>query len=128
MGMYMCTRNITMVSVVVYKTVCSLAADRPKLYQLQKFKGRGGRTVKVIEQVAPVWEQLACSLHFDSAVIGAIDRDHRKCEVACMDMFGRWLEGSARQPVSWETLIAALRDSGERDLKKLATVLDAALR
>ena len=106
----------------------SLAADQPKLYQLQKFKGQGGRTVKVIEQVAPVWEQLACSLHFDSAVIGAIDRDHRKCEVACMDMFGRWLEGSARQPVSWETLMAALRDSGERALKKLATVLDAALR
>ena len=123
----MCTRNFIMVSVVVNETLCSLAADQPKLYQLQKFKGQGGRTVKVIEQVAPVWEQLACSLHFDSAVIGAIDRDHRKCEVACMDMFGRWLEGSARQPVSWETLIVALRDSGERALKKLATVLDAAL-
>ena len=83
--------------------------------------------VKAIEQVAPVWEQLACSLHFDSAAIEAIDRDNRKCKLACMDMFGRWLEGSARQPVSWETLMAALKDSGERDLEKLATVLDAAL-
>ena len=80
--------------------------------------------MKVIEQVAPVWEQLACSLHFDSA---AIDRDNRKCKLACMDMFGRRLEGSACQPVSWETLMAALRDSGERDLEKLATVLDVAL-
>ena len=83
--------------------------------------------MKVIEQVAPVWEQLACSLHFDSAAIGAIDRDNHKCKLACIDMFGRWLEGSARQPVSWETLMAALRDSGERDLEKLAIVLDAAL-
>ena len=41
--------------------------------------------------------------------------------------FGRWLEGKAHHPVSWETLMAALRDSGECDLEKLATVLDAAL-
>ena len=84
--------------------------------------------MKVIEQVAPVWEQLACSLHFQPAVIRTMDRkNHYQCDLACMDMFGRWLEGSARQPVSWETLMAALRDSGECDLEKLATVLDAAL-
>ena len=83
--------------------------------------------MKVIEQVAPLWEQLAYALHFNPAVVGAIDRDHRKCELACIDMFCRWLEGSACQPVRWVTLMAALNDSGERDLKKLATVLDAAL-
>ena len=85
--------------------------------------------MKVIEQVSPVWEWLAYALHFQPAVIRTIDRkNHYQCDLACMDMFGRWLEGSARQPVSWKTLIAGLRDSGERDLKKLATVLDAGLR
>ena len=84
--------------------------------------------VKVIEQVAPVWEQLACSLHFQPAVIKTIDRkNHYRCDLACMDMFGCWLEGRARQPVSWETLVAALRDSGERDLEKLARVINTAL-
>ena len=83
--------------------------------------------MKMIEQVAPVWEWLAYALHFNRAIVAVIGRDHCKCDLACMDMFGRWLEGSARQPVSWETLMAALRDSGERDLEKLATVLDAAL-
>ena len=83
----------------------------------------------VIKQVAPDWEQLAIALRFNEAEVRAIKyNSHYQCEPACRDMFGRWLEGKARQPVSWETLIAALSDSGERDLKKLATVLDAALR
>ena len=45
-----------------------VAADRSELYQLQTLKDWEGRAVKVIEQVAPVWEQLACALHFDPAV------------------------------------------------------------
>ena len=102
-----------------------VAADPPELYQLQKLKGWEGRAVKVIEQVAPVWERLAYALHFNSAVVAAIARDNfHKCEPACMDMFGRWLNGSARQPVNWETLIAALRDC---KLKKLEAELDLAL-
>ena len=84
--------------------------------------------MKVIEQVSPVWEWLAYALRFNPAVVETIKlNNHYQYDRACMDMFGRWLEGKACQPVSWETLMAALRDSGERDLKKLAAVLDAAL-
>ena len=84
--------------------------------------------MKVIEQVSPVWEWLANALHFSPAVVKTIKlNNHYQYDRACMDMFGHWLEGKARHPVSWETLMAALRDSGERDLEKLATVLDAAL-
>ena len=102
-----------------------VAADRPELYQLQTLKGWEGRAVKVIEQVAPVWERLAYALYFDPAVVAAITRDNPcKCELACMDMFGRWLNGSARQPINWETLIAALRDC---KLKKLEAEVDLAL-
>ena len=39
-------------------TVPSPAADRPKIYQLLRLKGKEGRTVKVIEWVAAEWEQL----------------------------------------------------------------------
>ena len=118
---------------VIYKTVkyffYSLVANEPKLYQLLKFKGQGKRAVKVIEQVTPFWEKLACSLHFRPAVIETINRNnHYQCNLACMDMFGHWLKGSGHhQPVKWETLIVAMRNSGERDLEKLARVLDAAL-
>lgn len=85
--------------------------------------------MKVIEQVTPVWEQLAYALHFKPALVKAIDRNNPcKCELACIDMFARWLDGMARQPVSWETLIVALRDSGEHDLEKLGTVLDMFFR
>ena len=81
--------------------------------------------MKVIEQVAPVWERLACALHFNPAVVATIARDnHHKCEQACMDMFGRWLNGSAHQPVNWETLMVALRDC---KLMKLEAELDRVL-
>ena len=103
----------------------SFVADRPKLYQLQKVEGWEERAVKVIEQVAPFWEKLAYALHFNPAVVAAIARDNPcKCEQACMDMFGRWLNGSARQPVSWETLMVALRDC---KLMRLEAELDIVL-
>ena len=103
----------------------SFVADRPELYQLQKVEGWEGRAVKVIEQVAPFWEKLAYALHFNPAVVEAVARDnHYKCEQACMDMFCRWLSGSARQPVNWETLLVALRDC---KLKRLEAELDIVL-
>ena len=109
-------------------TICiffTFVADRPELYQLQKVEGWEGRAVKVIEQVAPVWERLACALHFNPAVVATIARDNPcKCEQACMDMFGRWVNGSAHQPVNWETLMVALRDC---KLMKLEAELDRVL-
>ena len=105
-----------------------LAGDSPTLYQLQKFKGQQGRTVKVIEKVSPVWESLAIALHFNSAVIETLKRNnHDKCDLACIDMFGRWLEGRVCKPVTWETLMAALQHSEKRSLNKLARVLDSSL-
>ena len=81
--------------------------------------------MKVIEQVAPFWEQLAYALHFNPAVVATVAHDnHYKCEHACMDMFGRWLNGSARQPVSWETLMVALKDC---KLTRLEAELDRVL-
>ena len=111
--------------IIIVLPSCIFLADRPELYQLQKLESWEGRTVKVIEQVAPVWERLACALHFNPAVVATIARDnHYKCEQACMDMFGHWLNGSARQPVSWETLMLALRDC---KLKRLEAELDIVL-
>ena len=68
--------------------------------------------MKVIEQVAPEWEELAYTLHFCPAVVRAVRRDTQDCASACTEVLYRWVSGAegTLQPVSWVTLIECLRD------------------
>ena len=80
--------------------------------------------VKVIEQVASQWEELAYILQFSSAVVKTIERDNTKdCTAACTEVLHRWVGGAegTREPVSWATLIECLRDC---DLIMLARDLE----
>ena len=108
-------------------TFPSPAADRPKIYQLMRLKGKKGRTVKVIEGVAAEWEQLAYTLQFSPAVVRAVQRDtNQDCAAACEEVLYRWVCGAegTLQPVSWVTLIECLRDC---DFVELARNLENAL-
>ena len=101
----------------------SSTADKPKLYQLQclqcqektvesrrrfGFKGQKTRSsvpiivkqVKIIETVAAKWEDVA---RYDTRI---------QCVDACREMFQKWLDGEGSQPVTWETLMAALVGAG----------------
>jgi len=83
--------------------------------------------VKVIEQVASQWEELAYILQFSSAVVKTIKRDNTKdCTAACTEVLHRWVGGAegTREPVSWATLIECLRDC---DFIMLARDLENAL-
>lgn len=69
--------------------------------------------VKIIEQVASQWEELAYVLQFSSAVVKTIECDNPKdCIAACTELLHWWLRGAegTRQPVSWATLVECLRD------------------
>ena len=54
---------------------------------------------------------MALRLHFNHSDISKIDRDHRTCSQACQTMFGEWLEGKGRKPITWNTLLTALREA-----------------
>ena len=56
------------------------------------------------------------ALHFEPYSISLIEQDHH-----CRKMLFEWLEGKARIPVSWSTLIAALRDA---ELTSIANTLE----
>ncbi len=96
----------------------ALLQGTPRLRQLQYVNPEGGtsqRGVRVIEEVSYKWESLALSLHFKEHIIQIITANHPKnCEAACCDMFRRWLQGrnDTREPVSWETLIRSLYETG----------------
>ena len=78
----------------------------------------GGEKVRVVQEVAVHWKDLAMALRFDYSLIKIIreDNKHDSCVEACEDMFHRWLEGEACQPVTWERLIEALKDIDQSTL------------
>ena len=84
---------------------------RPEMHQLDLLT-HGEKTVRVIQIVAPVWESFALRLHFSQDAITLIERDHhQQASRACHTMFRRWLDGEGREPVSWRTLITALKEA-----------------
>ena len=92
--------------------VVTLIDDRPNLHELQVLAGVDGRTVRVMEMVAPVWIALAIALGFDQSRIMIIEQDCMgRMEEACQQMFMRWLDGEHDlvKPCTWDTLIKCLR-------------------
>ena len=66
-----------------------------------------------METVAAKWEEVALALHFEDHTIQNIRYDTRiQCVDACREMFQKWLDGEGSQPVTWETLMAALVGAG----------------
>ena len=94
------------------------------LETLQVLPCRGGKELRVIDQVAGKWEKLAIALGFDAALLEVIERDSHKSETACRNMLGRWLRGEAKIHVSWSALLKGLRDGG---FETLALELEQAL-
>lgn len=97
----------------------TLIGDQPQLHELQLLKGVDGRTVRVMERVAPDWKHLAISLKFDLWKIKTIEKDYKtSTEEACQEMFMRWLAGEhdLTQPCTWNTLINCLRHAAFIDL------------
>ena len=74
--------------------------------------------------MAAKWNKLAVQLDFPHYKIEAIERDGKDCENATDKLISRWLEGSARQPVTWRTLLEALEDA---EFTALATDLKTVL-
>ncbi len=96
----------------------ALLQETPFLHQLWHLIPEGQpsqRGVKVIEVVSHKWQCLALSLRFEKHLIRIIETNYRNdCEAACRDMFRRWLQGrdDTRQPVTWDTLIRSLYETG----------------
>ena len=96
-----------------------LIGGRPELHQLTMMEINKCK-VKVIESTASIWKKLALALKFPQSIIDNIQTDNNnRCEDACRDMLGRWLNGNMEtlQPV-WQTLIDALKECDKYELAK----------
>ena len=97
--------------------------EMPELHQLQDLR-RDSVVVNIIRAIAPSWEKFALYLMMDRNMIDIWKRDAYQVEDAAMKLFGHWLDGNGRQPISWKTLIQALR---ENDLPIIATDVEEIL-
>ena len=69
--------------------------------------------LKVRDDVAADWTEVATALHFKGSEIDIIRQStFNQCREACRVMFAQWLEGGHRCPVTWETLAQAVTDAG----------------
>ena len=67
--------------------------------------------MKVIEQVASKWEEVATRLHFKYYNISGIERDYPcNCKSACHQMFSELLSGKGRKLTNWATIIKVLKE------------------
>lgn len=68
--------------------------------------------VRVIDNVAPNWEELAIALGFKHYTIKTVQRDHKNdARGACHKVLSMWLEQAEEnlvRPVTWNTLIQCL--------------------
>ena len=80
--------------------------------------------MKVRDCVAARWNKLAVQLDFPLYKIETIERDSKDCENAMDKLICHWLNGSARLPVTWRTLLEALEDA---EFTALATDLKTVL-
>ena len=97
----------------VHKFHSSMPADRPKFQQLHYLKRSDGTVIRVVEEAAQQWERLAYALSFPRSTVNVVSRDNPQNAVgACGEILGRWLDGveGTRQPISWNSLIDALRE------------------
>ena len=68
----------------------------------------------VIPEVKAHWEDLAYSMGYEIAQVGAIDRDGRNVGERCTKLFEDWLESPhGCTPKTWGTLIVRIRDVDE---------------
>ena len=78
--------------------------------------------MRVIEQAAAKWERVATRLHFESHDISRLREDYPQQSIkACRTVFMEWLQGRGRKPITWSTVIKALK---EADLAELAIDLE----
>ena len=86
---------------------------RPKMQELFIFTGKSGKKYRILEEIAPIWEQFAFALGFEGHITEAVKRSNMfQVEDCCHSIVRQWIEGKTGQPVTWYTFLQAMDDAG----------------
>lgn len=99
------------------------AGSRPTMLELQMMLDADSNEMRIVDEIAPRWDQVAIALEVDQLVINILTRNFpQNAQQACYKMLWQWLDCQASQ-VSWGFLIDALCRA---DYKVLAKRIEAA--
>ena len=101
--------------------------DQPTLPLLIDFPSSTGRGLNVTQEIGVHYKQFGLLLLNDrsGASITAIEHHchYRAAAINC-EILQRWIQGSGKQPVTWETLVKVLK---QVELKTLASQIESSL-
>ena len=91
------------------------------MHELQLLKLPNGTELRIMEKVAPEWDEVAVALGFDGARIRIMRTGtHHQPRKACLEMFTEWLNGSHDlRPPTWDALIQSLRAANLDNIAEL---------
>ena len=101
--------------------------DRPTLPLLIDFPSSTGRGLNVTQEIGVHYKEFGLLLLNDEsgATITAIEHQyHQRAAAINCEILQRWIQGSGKQPVTWETLVEALKQVG---LNTLASQIESSL-
>ena len=106
-----------------------IVEDPPTLDELEQITGSDSKVVRVIDTVAPKWEEVAIALGFDGPAIDRMRRDYATdCREACSQMLQKWLRMDyvdICKPISWDVFVQSLQDAEFSCLAdELSAILD----
>ena len=96
-------------------------SDRPNLPLFTCLHTKSGDVINIIEGIGAKYQLLGIQLLNDNtgSITRAIISSHFMSPVIIVqNILSRWLEGNGRQPVTWATFIAVLKEVGLMELAK----------
>ena len=88
-------------------------SDTPTLPLLQRMPTGSGNSIRIIQEIGAKYRSLGIFLlNDDNGAITSeiIEAHHHQPLSITFEIFSRWLQGSGRDPKTWDTLITVLRD------------------
>jgi len=105
-------------------SVLSFADKRPEMNELYCIRDQQNRRIQLISTVQTNFAALGLTLNLHYSIIESIEQRNYSQEISCTKILSHWLKGNGRTPVTWKTLLEALRDCA---FMQLAEDLEKAL-
>ena len=112
-----------------FKCISLVVDDTPSLGKLSFLRTAQGKNVKVIQTVAPKWQNLGDMMEFDADGMKLDEISKKFCgddEKCCRAVFQKWIKGDGIRPCSWRKLIELLENCKFEELASdLQSVFEA---
>ena len=87
-------------------------SDRPTIAHLIELPCKGGGSIKTVQQCSSKYYNIGVFLlsDFNAHIVQSLVMEHKNVNEDIMKaVFKKWIDGTGKTPISWNTLIKVLR-------------------